>query len=238
MARLASLSLFLSLTSRAARAEPNTSCNPRDYGAIGDGIHDDTAAFNATITGCVENGTAVLFIPAGYYVLSETLVITSALPLTIKGEGFVSNLLWTNDTDLFLWNTSEPTVGVLVKDLAISSVGEKKSQISTALHFTAGAVKSVFSTLFFYGAGSPIGEWQLTLCGTDIDLGIVSDTVRSWVAAEEPSVLCRNPARAPACSSHAGRRSLCKTWSTGSSVGPESRRVGRAGDAGRLTGLP
>ena len=69
-------------------------------------------------------------------------------------------------------------------------------------------MKSVFSTLFFYGAGSPIGEWQLTLCGTDIDLGVVSDTVRIVkLKRTYGGVLRRNPARAPTLDAgHCARR--------------------------------
>jgi len=42
--------------------------NVRDYGAVGDGVTDDTAAFIAAINALADHG--VLFIPAGNYVLS------------------------------------------------------------------------------------------------------------------------------------------------------------------------
>ena len=162
----------------AAASNSSQVCNPKDFGAVGDGSHDDTSAFNATIGKCVEGGTPVLYIPSGFYVISSPLLFQTALPLTIKGDGYVSNLLWTANSDLFLWNTSVPTVGIVIENLAISSVGAMKSEGSTALHFTAGAVKSNFDTLIFYGDGGPVvGTWQPTLSGTNMDLGYVTDTV-------------------------------------------------------------
>jgi hypothetical protein len=151
-----------------------TECNPRDNGAQGDGVHDDTVAFAE----CISSGSPSLFVPSGNYVITSTLTSSSELPFTIRGDGFVSNILWTENSDLFLWNTSNPVSGILIDSITVSSVGNPKSPSSTAFHFTAGVVKSLFSGLLFYGAGAPpIGSWQPTLSGTNLDLGGVTDTV-------------------------------------------------------------
>ena len=48
--------------------------NVKDYGAIGDGVHDDTGAINAAIAAC--NGQTLLF-PKGEYLVSSTITIAN-----------------------------------------------------------------------------------------------------------------------------------------------------------------
>lgn len=59
------------------------------YGAVGDGTTNDTTAIQAAINAAIASGKA-LFLPAGTYLLSAQLSITSAL--TIYGEGYGSVL--------------------------------------------------------------------------------------------------------------------------------------------------
>lgn len=47
--------------------------NIRDHGAVGDLVADDTAAIRAAIAAAAENGSNVVFIPRGYFKLSDTL---------------------------------------------------------------------------------------------------------------------------------------------------------------------
>ena len=89
--------------------------NVKDYpfGAKGDGITDDTAAFVAALTYLAtlaaysplvgsSVGGGVLFIPAGVYILSMALAIPRNVPMTIAGEGkYVSQLKWTTAVDGF-----------------------------------------------------------------------------------------------------------------------------------------
>jgi hypothetical protein len=49
------------------------SVNVKDFGAKGDGVTDDIKAFRAAIQKCANNGA--VYIPAGKYLLSDTLVI-------------------------------------------------------------------------------------------------------------------------------------------------------------------
>ena len=47
--------------------------NVKDYGAIGDGVHDDTAAIQAAIDAVVALGGGRIFFPPGTYVITSTL---------------------------------------------------------------------------------------------------------------------------------------------------------------------
>lgn len=62
---------------------PVQTVSVRDFGAVGDGVADDTTAFENAMTALAKPG--VLSIPAGTYRLSRTLALTSGLIL--RGEG-------------------------------------------------------------------------------------------------------------------------------------------------------
>lgn len=64
--------------------------NVRDYGAVGDGVTDDLAAFEATMAAAKTGGSTgqTIYIPDGVYYLSGTLHVTESL--RIRGASFAS----------------------------------------------------------------------------------------------------------------------------------------------------
>ena len=120
-------------SSGAAAAGRNTqdklreNVSVRDFGAVGDGVADDTAAIQATINATLSGtGGAILF-PAGTYKITAKLVIPFSTAWHITGDSRGSSLikqftantpifsLEGNDThsweirDLtFIWNTLQP----------------------------------------------------------------------------------------------------------------------------------
>lgn len=79
---------------RKVQAKLRESLNVLDYGAVGNGVADDTVAIQTAINAAYGK---ILVIPRGRYRLTSPLVIqpifngTSALPLQIVGEGFDAN---------------------------------------------------------------------------------------------------------------------------------------------------
>lgn len=66
----------------------------RDFGAIGNGINEDTAALQKTIDAARQYGRgAVAYLPTGSYLLRNTLQITGA-NYTIAGSGFRTCIVW------------------------------------------------------------------------------------------------------------------------------------------------
>lgn len=59
----------------------------KDFGAVGDGVTDDTAAIQAAIDAAQSSG-AVLVVPAGVFKVTATLTPDNTKPLTLCGEGF------------------------------------------------------------------------------------------------------------------------------------------------------
>jgi hypothetical protein len=178
----------------------------RAFGAVGDGVTDDTAALQAAISACVNNsllshpiasdsdsapptpfvGGGTVYIPSGQYLITAPLTVNSSMPLQIRGEGFSSNLLWSSSGDLLVWTPpdGQPATHILVEEFAVSCVGAPKLDpttglaTGTALRFTTGVVRSVLASLLFYGRGGvPLTNQATTLCGTNLDLGPLTDTV-------------------------------------------------------------
>jgi hypothetical protein len=89
--------------------------NVRDYGALGDGLTDDTAAIQATISAAV--GLGVVFVPAGTYVLTGELSISGGY-VSMLGVGQRLSILKCTSTVTCLTITSSADGG-LVADLGI-----------------------------------------------------------------------------------------------------------------------
>lgn len=68
--------------------------NVIDYGAVGDGTANDTAAVQATITAAgLSNG--VVYLPAGLYKITSTLTISGKSGFIIEGDGpLASQIVW------------------------------------------------------------------------------------------------------------------------------------------------
>lgn len=79
--------------------------NVRDFGAVGDGVHDDTAAIQAAIV--FANGKLV-YIPAGVYKATDRIVVYESCS-GIVGEG-VSQWDMPSSVKTFKWNTGTTVV--------------------------------------------------------------------------------------------------------------------------------
>lgn len=53
----------------------------KDYGAVGDGVHDDTQAFVDAIAAAVVMGGAEIFVPPGKYLIKSTLTLQNGVSL-------------------------------------------------------------------------------------------------------------------------------------------------------------
>jgi len=60
--------------------------NVRDYGAVGDGSHDDTSSIQAAINACQAANGGIVYIPTGNYLISTPLLITQP-HVTLLGVG-------------------------------------------------------------------------------------------------------------------------------------------------------
>lgn len=65
----------------------------KDYGAVGNGVVDDTAAIQAAINACATAGGGVVFFPPGTYAVTQ-LTINAQSNVQLLGSGTSSELLW------------------------------------------------------------------------------------------------------------------------------------------------
>lgn len=81
-------------TIRNIQSKLTESVSVKDFGAVGDGVTDDTAAIQAAINYGEENSRRV-FIPAGTYIVSSNLVVpfTSRGRVFIEGEGYNTTIV-------------------------------------------------------------------------------------------------------------------------------------------------
>jgi len=167
----------------ASTPPPPYAFDLRDFGAVGNGIADDTAALQAALNAAAAARGGTVFIPAGTFRITATVTATGATPLTVRGEGWQSALLWEEDTDLLVFAPADGSqlAHSLFADFAVlcGGTGAAKSPASTALKFPSGLVRSTLSTILFFGGGTlPTGGSAVT-CGTNLDLGgtSITDTV-------------------------------------------------------------
>jgi hypothetical protein len=107
----------------------------KDYGAVGDGVVDDTAAIQAAIDYCITNNR-VLYIPYGVYYLSSTLdlVGTSFKSLSIVGDGYSTEkpTLEFHGVDIGL--DIQASKGTGIKNIKINMVNANSNCIGIACY--------------------------------------------------------------------------------------------------------
>ncbi|MBM2886673.1 hypothetical protein JFK97_19975 [Chromobacterium phragmitis] len=83
---------------RTVQDELRQTVSVKQFGAVGDGVTDDTAAIRAAIASLATSGGIVL-IPRGTYLVSSAIQTYSNI--TIKGEGDSSQILVATDIEVF-----------------------------------------------------------------------------------------------------------------------------------------
>lgn len=70
----------------------------KDFGAVGNGVADDTAAFEALVTYCAANG-ALGLLPAGTYLINPSIrTFTASVPFVLRGDGRELTILKNRNT--------------------------------------------------------------------------------------------------------------------------------------------
>ena len=145
------------------------------YGAKGDGVTDDTKAFQAAFD-ALGTSSGQVHVPTGSFLLTRTVRIICPGLFSFRGDGPSSNILWSTDTTLFEFQTKDPISMVTISDLTVSSVARAKSGASFAFSFPAGFTKSQIDTVQIIGSGGLPGVAMTFPFGGGFDLGNVTDT--------------------------------------------------------------
>lgn len=139
--------------------------NVKDFGAVGDGVANDTAAIQATINACNAAGGGIVLLPAGTYLVTSTLT-TPGPNIHIEGDGCNSTII------LFQPATAQPCFiigansetgshyeGLALRRFGINGFGAPSGSVGLKL---LGATNFINEDLFIQGfkqGASGIGIW-------------------------------------------------------------------------------
>lgn len=125
--------------------------NARDFGAVGDGVTDDSSALNDALGVLADKGGGTLFLPPGYtYKINTTLTILSN-GVTIKGGGFATILKPASGvTAITIGDDSAEYVGWVVADLKVDG-----SSGNTGGVLLKAVQNGVIHRCWFASCGSP-----------------------------------------------------------------------------------
>jgi len=113
-----SAGILAGATARTVHQKLQELVSVKDFGAAGDGVTDDTLAFQTAVS-AVSGGGAV-YVPAGTYVISATIEITSNIKL--YGDGYMSQIKRDILVPAFDIIELQSTQNAIVADLYIDGV--------------------------------------------------------------------------------------------------------------------
>ena len=116
----------------------------KDFGAVGDGVTDDTAAIQAAITAVGTSGGGTVYFPAGQYNITSGLTIAYSF-VQLKGDGRNSIIYYagTNRINYLLYCSSTATEGVVIRDLKLVGGVFRQGKVKWvfyAEYFTQGSI--------------------------------------------------------------------------------------------------
>ncbi|WP_059049993.1 glycosyl hydrolase family 28-related protein [Paenibacillus senegalimassiliensis] len=140
--------------------------NVKAYGAIGDGVADDTTAIQAAITDAYNSGRGLVFLPAGVYIVTG---IQYRSNITIKGAGVGATVvkLKDNTPNTSVFNCTPEVSDVCIRDLTID--GNRNNQTVYGHGIRSGTEGGIIGGLFFnlhikntgaYGIGFQKGTFK------------------------------------------------------------------------------
>lgn len=146
--------------------------NVRDYGAVGDGVTDDTAAFEAVVAALKASAGGKVYIPAGTYKCTRPIVWPYHYgSIVIEGEGAKSLIYYTATDGTDCWkipqwiNTTEGNstlrydISFVIRDLALKGAGKLTATTGNGLTIYNTMTVSIDSlTIYHFGGGSGINN--------------------------------------------------------------------------------
>ena len=104
--------------------------------ALGNGTNDDSDAIQDRLDAASDEKRGTVYFPPGTYLITKSLLKKDPEPVTIRGEGVSSRLMWGFDGDLFVWPAG--CTYTFIHDLDILAMVDM-SPASVAFNVTKGA---------------------------------------------------------------------------------------------------
>jgi hypothetical protein len=151
-------------------------------GALGDGINDDTIAFQQAFAQVKAGGLIVL--PEGHYTLSSTIVITK--PVTIVGTGFATQIYNKNNQTLFQFvNVNNSAIRDVYLGSSSTAAGVSLIEFNNSHHNQINNVTMLGGYYGLHLAGSLLNTIIDLRSGTNFQgFFAATSTNNTWVMAE------------------------------------------------------
>jgi len=168
-------------TSRTVQDKLRDTVSVKDFGAVGDGVTNDTAAFEAMVSFCAASG-AIGLVPTGTYLIDpSTRTFSGSLPFVIKGEGRGASILKNrNAASRFIYWTGAH--GAAIEDLSIDGSFTGLPSVPTSggtlvlISSNNNTIRNVDFINVWRVAILVFNDHQTTL--TNVYSGFVADNVR------------------------------------------------------------
>ncbi len=127
----------------------------KDYGAVGDGTTDDTAAFNAALV-----TEKAIRVPAGNYRITSTLSVTDN-NVTMIGEGErLSIIKFTGGTDGLSWTSTDDSHSLILERLQFQAATQMSgSPVNASFGVSVGSIRPGVSLENIVAAPVSSGYW-------------------------------------------------------------------------------
>lgn len=127
------------------------------YGAVGDGVTDDTASIQAAITASVSGTKSPIYLPRGTYLISAALTLPDGDNLQIHGSGWGTILKAKAGLNDYILKMDGVSTRAKVSDLTID--GSCATQTAGGGIWGAGAIECTFFNVHF----TACWDWGLYL---------------------------------------------------------------------------
>jgi len=149
----------------------------KDFGAIGDGVTDDTAAIQAAINSTTSKE---IYFPSGIYICTSTLTVSN--PITLVGESASSSILkFSGCNGIDITKSNLDTTSNIVRNLSITTTD---SGLYTGLRFSTTRTdpwkipKIIIEHVRVSGysvSGESLNEWLTAVSLTNADQGYINE---------------------------------------------------------------
>lgn len=180
-----------SATTRTIQNKLRDVVSVKDFGAVGNGVADDTSAIQAAITSLSATGGSVYF-PKGEYLVSASLAVTTP-NITLYGDGASESIIKAATATIWILRYGSNADYLNIHDLYFKGAATNGSTTQYAIGYTSFSTEdpeyvTVRNCRFAYtnnGIVTGSGKyWQITGNNFDNLFGVTSGTGYGILAAE------------------------------------------------------
>ena len=133
----------------------------KDYGAVGDGVANDTAAIAAAVAAMPSAGGGALYFPAGTYLF--TTIAIGRSNVLVYGDGDASILLQSGSTTTLI-DLTGTAANVTIRDLQMHGAGSAGTTAAIGIAMAAGTSNIKVQNVSFSGATASTGFNSAVSC--------------------------------------------------------------------------